>query len=222
MFTDTVPPTTLRPLPTTVTGKLGGGGVASSASFAPAARLHQRAELRRVQPPARQLRLDGLRQREVHVVAAEQEVLADRVADEREFAPLLAGANQAEVGRAAADVHDQAPHPGLEHPGFLGRVRAEPRVERRLRLFEQRHVLQAGLLRGLGGEVAGDVVERRRHGDHHRLLFELVFRLAVGAAFHASTMCLRYFALTSSGRGAGRPGARPTGAAARCDRRPGG
>ena len=40
--------------------------------------------------PAGQLRLHGLGQRQVHVVAAEQQVVADRVADEREFALLLA------------------------------------------------------------------------------------------------------------------------------------
>ena len=55
----------------------------------------------------RQLLLDERRQREIEVVAAEQQVLADRDALERQLVVLDAGANQAEVGRAAADVADQ-------------------------------------------------------------------------------------------------------------------
>ena len=44
------------------------------------------------------------RERQVHVVAAEQDVIADRDALEREIAVVFADENQAEVGRAAADV----------------------------------------------------------------------------------------------------------------------
>ncbi len=44
---------------------------------------------------------------EVHVVAAEQDVIADRDALEREVAVVLADEDQAEVGRAAADVAHQ-------------------------------------------------------------------------------------------------------------------
>ena len=44
------------------------------------------------------------REREVHVVAAEQDVLADRDALEREVAVALRDGDQAEVGGAAADV----------------------------------------------------------------------------------------------------------------------
>ena len=52
--------------------------------------------------------LHDAREGEVHVVAAEQDVIADRDALEREVAVVLADENQAEVGRAAADVaHEQ-------------------------------------------------------------------------------------------------------------------
>ena len=59
---------------------------------------------------------------------------------------------------------------------FLRRVRAEPGVERRLRLFEQRDVFQSGPLRRLGGELAGDVVERSRHGDDDLAFFQSIVR----------------------------------------------
>ena len=108
-----------------------------------------------------------------------KQVIADRIANERQFPLLLTGADQAEIGRAAADIDDQAAHAGLEHAGFLRRVRAEPGIERGLRFLEQRDVLQPGLLRGLGGEVTGHVVERRRHRHDHGLFFEAILGLAV-------------------------------------------
>ena len=51
--------------------------------------------------------LQQAREREVHVVAAEQDVLADGDALEREVAVLLGHRDQAEVGGAAADVADE-------------------------------------------------------------------------------------------------------------------
>ena len=59
-------------------------------------------------PAPGSLRLDELGQGQVHVVAAQQQVIADRLADEGQFALLLDGLDQAEVAGAAADVHDQA------------------------------------------------------------------------------------------------------------------
>ena len=52
-------------------------------------------------------RLDRAREREVHVVAAEQQVIADGDALEPELAAARARRDQREVGRAAADVDDQ-------------------------------------------------------------------------------------------------------------------
>ena len=51
--------------------------------------------------------LQQARERQVHVVAAEQDVIADRDALERQVAVALADGDQAEVGGAAADVADQ-------------------------------------------------------------------------------------------------------------------
>ena len=51
--------------------------------------------------------LQQAREREVHVVAAEQDVLADGDALERELAIRARHGDQAEVGRAAADVADE-------------------------------------------------------------------------------------------------------------------
>ena len=75
-----------------------------------AALVPQRLQLPRVDAVAFALEalLHDAREREVHVVAAEQDVIADRDALEREVAVVLADRDQAEVGRAAADVaHEQ-------------------------------------------------------------------------------------------------------------------
>ena len=83
------------------------------------ARLGQHAVLRRVEPAgAGQLRLDELGQGQVHVVAAQQQVIADRLADEAQLALLLDGLDEAEVAGAAADVDDQAARARLELAGL--------------------------------------------------------------------------------------------------------
>ncbi len=61
----------------------------------------------RATPCPGQVRGHGVGQGEVHVVAAEQDVLADGEAVEGEVAVLLADADQGEVGGAAADVADE-------------------------------------------------------------------------------------------------------------------
>ena len=60
--------------------------------------------------------LQQAREREVHVVAAEQDVLADRDALEGEVAVALGDGDQAEVGRAAADVADEDQVADLDPP----------------------------------------------------------------------------------------------------------
>ena len=65
-------------------------------------------------PAAGQLGLDELGQGQVHVVAAQQQMIADRLAHEAKLALLLDRLDQAEVAGAAADVHDQAAVARLE------------------------------------------------------------------------------------------------------------
>ena len=116
--------------------------------------------------------LDEPRQREIHVVAAEQDVIANRDALEREVAVVLADENQAEVGGAAADVAHQheVADAKLPPPRVAGAV--DPGVARGLRLFEQRDVLQPGRFRGAQRQLARVLVERRRHGEEHLLPVE--------------------------------------------------
>ena len=52
--------------------------------------------------------LDEFGNRQIHVVAAEQQMIADGLADEAEFALLFDGLNQAKVTGAAAHIDDQA------------------------------------------------------------------------------------------------------------------
>src|SRR5207245_10960548 len=77
--------------------------------------LHDNAILSRVQPAqSRQACLNRLSQCQVHIIAAQQEMVADRLADEPELSLLLDGLDQAEVAGTAPDVHYQAAHTGLQ------------------------------------------------------------------------------------------------------------
>ena len=85
---------------------------------------------------------DQARQREVDVVAAEQQVLADRDALEAEPVGAAPHRDQREVGRAAADVDHQHRAVRRELLAPAG-MRTDPGVDRRLRLLEQPYARRA-------------------------------------------------------------------------------
>ena len=91
---------------------------------------------------------DDAGQRQIDIVAAQQDVLAHRDALQRQLAVAFGHRDQGEVGGAAADVDHQNQ---VAEPDALAPVGVpfDPGVERGLRLFEQRDVLVAGLLGGL-------------------------------------------------------------------------
>ena len=108
--------------------------------------------------------IDRVSERQIHVVATQQDVVADGDTSERHVAVLGGHSNERKVGGAAADVHDQHHVAGLDLFAEAFAHLLNPRVERRLRFFNQRDVWQAGLLRGFHREVARGGIERRRHG----------------------------------------------------------
>ena len=123
--------------------------------------VRERAQLPRIGLRAllRELARDDVREREVHVVAAEQDVLADRHAMQFEIAVALDHRDQRQVGRAAADVDAQDQVADLHLPPAAALL--DPAVQRGLRLLEQRHPRVAGGARGLGRQFARGRVERR-------------------------------------------------------------
>src|SRR5262249_51123562 len=103
-------------------------------------------------------RAHGMRERQVHVVAAEADVVADRAPLEDELAALLTDRDEREVRRSAADVADEddvadahlAP-PGGTHP-------REPGIECRLRLLDEVRAQKAGGVGSAARELARDRV----------------------------------------------------------------
>ena len=126
------------------------------------------------------LLLDHVGEQHVHVVAAEEDVIADGDALEHELAALVDRRDDGEVRGASADVDD-------EHDVARGDVLAprvspvgEPRVEGGLRLLEERQVLETGGIRGLRGELTRRGVEGRGHREHDALLREREVGVALG------------------------------------------
>ena len=166
-------------------------------------------------------------EREVHVVAAEQDVIADRDALEREVAAVVANLDQREVGRAAADVAHEHDVAGLQILAPRLAARREVRVERGLRLLEQRDLVEAGLARRDDRQLARDRIEARGHGDEHLLLVgRLVGIRVVPRRAQVREVARRRVdrrdalaALPSPRRA--RAARRETAAPARCDRSPG-
>ena len=129
-----------------------------------------RALFRRIR--ARQPRLHPMRERQIHVVAAEHQMIADADPRELRLAIVQADFDQREVGGAAAHVADEHETGVREFVGEPLAMMKQPVVERRLRLFEQLEAIQTGHARGLHGERARAFVEGSRHREHHVLMFE--------------------------------------------------
>ena len=131
--------------------------------------MHQRQELPGIQRLAfgLQLGLQRVGQRQVHVVAAEQDVLADADALQLQVAGVIGHGDQAEVGGAAADVAHQDDVAGLDRVAPLPASLRGPGVEGGLRFLQQRDVAQPGGLGRFGGQAARHLVERggNRHDD---------------------------------------------------------
>ena len=144
-----VPPTRPVPRPRIVTGC--SASVESGCEHAflcDSALLPQRIELHRIELRVLlgELRLDSTCEREIHVVAAEQDVFAYGDALKAKFAAFLCDRDQREVGGTAADVDNEDE---IADADLLAPVRMafDPGVESGLRLFEQDDVLIARLLR---------------------------------------------------------------------------
>ena len=110
--------------------------------------------------------LDPLRQGQVHVVAAQHEVVAHANAGELGLVLVVRHLNQGEVGGATAHVTHQHQAGVAQGSAQVGAVPKQPIVKGRLRFFQQAQTVQARLLRGGQGEAARAFVKRSGHGEH--------------------------------------------------------
>ena len=135
-----------------------------------------------VEPGGAQLLLDPVGEGQVDVVAAEHEVVADGHPPKTRAAGRLDDRDQAEVRRTAADVadQDQFARADLSLPDVL--MGHDPAVKGRLRLFEEDRLGDPGPLRGVDGQLAGRLVERRGDGQDHFLSFQAVGLVVPGEA----------------------------------------
>ena len=114
---------------------------------------------------------------EVHVVAPEQQMVADGLAEKAELAVLLVRLDQAEIGCTAADVDDETEIAGPDAGGVLDGMTCEPAIKCRLRFFEQGEVGETSLAGGVDGEIAGHVVERGGDGENDLLVLHRLGRM---------------------------------------------
>src|SRR2546423_1048413 len=78
-----------------------------------------------------------VRERQIDVVSAEEDVIADREPGEGKPPLLFAHADEREVARSAADVDDEDDVAGMDELAPRVARRLHPGVERGLRLFEE-------------------------------------------------------------------------------------
>ena len=122
--------------------------------------LRRLAGLGRLQP-----RLGGVRQHQVHVVAAQHQVLADADALQHRFAMFDLHADQAEVGGAAADVGHQD-QPALRQVlRQRGTMPVQPVMQRCLRFLDQVQPRQSGQPCRFQRQRPGAFVERGGNGE---------------------------------------------------------
>src|ERR1700751_2050743 len=111
-----------------------------------------------------ELLFDAVRQREVEILAAEQEVLADGGAFKFDVSALDVGLYEAEVRCAASDVANQ-------HEFAVSQVLSEnvlmlrdPRVKGSQRLFQQSQLFESRLSRRFPRQLSSFLGERSRQG----------------------------------------------------------
>ena len=155
-------------------------GIAEQVFFGAAASVGERAHLPRVKLLAlgRQLAGHHMGQRQVHVVAAQQNMFAHGDAVQFQLAALLQHRNQRKVAGAAAHVDDQDDVAGLDLFAPAPAAALNPVVKRGLRLFKQCQRGVAGSAGGLGGQFARGRVKRGRNRDGDVLLLKR--RVGVG------------------------------------------
>ncbi|PMQ15051.1 hypothetical protein JaAD80_17685 [Janthinobacterium sp. AD80] len=120
-----------------------------------------------------QARFHQVRQRQVHIVAAEYQMIADAAAFKLRFAVVIEShVDQAEIGGAAAHVaHQDAARSGQVRAQG-GAPALQVVIKSRLRFFDQPQAGQAGHARRLQGECARTLVERGGNGQHQFLRFQ--------------------------------------------------
>ena len=129
--------------------------------------MGQRLNLPRLQAFAfrLQLHLQGIGQRQIHVVAAEQDVVADRDAVQQQVAVLFGHGNQRQVGRAAADIHHEDDIARFDLLAPASFTALYPAVQSGLGLFQQHRLPQPHGMRGLHGQFACRGIEGGRDSD---------------------------------------------------------
>ena len=153
-----VPPTSDDPAPSTVISTLFRLASASMRSLA-AAHCRRRAGALADRKLRAEFRFHQPGQREIQIVAAEQQVLAHRRARKLDAVAIAMHADQREIAGAAADVAHQHQLPVEKALLRLRQMIGDPGIKRRRRLFHQRELFDPGGMRGLHGQLARFFVE---------------------------------------------------------------
>src|SRR6185437_3434411 len=101
-----------------------------------------------------------MRNGQVEIVSAENEMFADRDAVKEHLAAACGpDADEREIAGSAADIADEDLLPGLDALLPVFALRPDPGVKRRLRLFNQHDMNKPRLFRRLDGQFPGDFIK---------------------------------------------------------------
>jgi len=111
--------------------------------------------------PLRQM----VRKRQIHVVAAKKDVIANRQARELEVAVLFGDRNQGKIRCPTADVHHENDVADFDLLAETVACLFEPGIQRSLRFLEQRHVLETRITCSLHREISRGGIKGRWDGE---------------------------------------------------------
>ena len=103
--------------------------------------------------------LKRIGKRQIHIVAAQENVFADADAFELQRATAVGNGDQAEIGGAAADITDQDDVTRTDQGTPLPTCLRDPGVERCLRFFKQGDFAKTRGLRRFGGQILRNCIE---------------------------------------------------------------
>ena len=144
------------------------------------ASVPQRSRLPRVQPVTGRFELPRrrVRKRQIHVVTAQQQMLAHRQSPHRQRPVALLGGDQRQIRRPAAHVHHQQRVAGRQRLPPIVPAPVQPVVNGRGRFLQQHCLIgQSRVHRRLPRQFPGRRIKRRRHGQHDVLIGQPIVRV---------------------------------------------
>ena len=130
-----------------------------------------------------------MRKRQVHIVAAQKNVIADGDTRELKIAVFLSDADERKIGCPSADIHDENDVSQFDLLAKTVSSLFQPRIKRRLRFFNQGDVFKTRDLGRLNRQLARCCIKACRNSQYHLAVIAIRTLESPADMFQVSRRC---------------------------------